>query len=238
MSKPNRNNKYEQDNNKRPLESNDGNATLVSTPKKKALDVFRAKILTTPEKVYNRKYGVVLTKVIEEDGTVVGLTIEGAYLARSYLLGLMNSTYLDLLAYQSKKKLEMLPIRGKFWRQESVISILSPSMSISDANYMVSKTTKEQGNGAVLLFTALQLLEEDGEKDFGMDVYDKVKRFFKETKMPPDDQSSASGFIKSSEQAYQKWNEWSPWTVTEEEFELTTANYVDAFLQIADNNKV
>jgi hypothetical protein len=56
--------------------------------------------------------------------------------------------------------------------------------------------------------------------------------------MPPDDQSSAFGFIKSSEQAYQKWNEWSPWTVTEEEFELTTANNVDAFLQIADNNKV
>ena len=88
------------------------------------------------------------------------------------------------------------------------------------------------------MFTALQLLEEDGEKDFGMDVYDKVKRFFNETKMPPDDQTSASGFIKSSEQAHQKWNEWSPWTVTEEVFELTTAKHVDAFLQIADNNKV
>jgi hypothetical protein len=35
MSKPNRNNKNEQDNNKRPMESNDGNAALVSTPKKK-----------------------------------------------------------------------------------------------------------------------------------------------------------------------------------------------------------
>jgi hypothetical protein len=97
MSKPNRNNKNEQDNNKRPLESNDGNATLVSTPKKKALDVFRAKILTTPEKIYNFKYGVVLTKVIQDE-TVVGVSIEGAYLARSYLLGQMNSTYLMLLA--------------------------------------------------------------------------------------------------------------------------------------------
>jgi hypothetical protein len=210
MSKPNRSNKNEQDNNKRHLESNDGNVTLVSTPKKKALDVFRAKILTTPEKTYNRKYGVVLTKIIE-DGTAVGVTIEGGFLARSYLLSTMNSTYLDLLACQSKKKLELLPIRGKFWRQESVISTLSPSMSISDANYMVSKTTKEQGNGAVLLFTALQLLEEDSEKDFGEEVYEKLKRFFKETKMPPDDQSSASGYIKSAEQAHQKWNEWCPW---------------------------
>ena len=102
----------------------------------------------------------------------------------------------------------MLPIRGKFWRQESVISTLSPSMSISDANYMVSKTTKGQGNGAVLLFTALQLLEEDNEKNFGTEVYEKVKRFFNETKMHSDDQSSASGFIKSAEQAHQKWNEW------------------------------
>ena len=71
--------------------------------KKKALDVFRAKVLTTPEKTYIRKYGVVLTKIIE-DGIAVDVTIEGGYLARSYLLGSMNSTYLDLLAYQSKKK--------------------------------------------------------------------------------------------------------------------------------------
>jgi len=237
MSKTPKNNKHESEDKKRSLESVDVSSSLVSTPKKKALDVFRERVLTTPEKTYNRKYGVLLTKIIE-DGTAVGVTIEGGYFARSYLLGSMNSTYLDLLACQSKKKLEMLPIKGKFWRKESVISTLSPTLSISDADYMVSKTTKEQGNGAVLLFTALQLLEEDGEKDFGMDVYDKVKRFFNETKMPPDNQSSAFGFIKSSEQAYQKWNEWSPWTVTEEEFELTTANNVDAFLQIADNNKV
>ena len=40
------------------------------------------------------------------------------------------------------------------------------------------------------------------------------------------------------EQAHQKWNEWSRWTVTQEVFELTTEKEVDAFLQIADNNKV
>ena len=237
MSKTPKNYKNESEDKKRSLESTDAISSSVSTPKKKALDVFRERVLTTPEKPYNRKYGVVLTKIIEDE-TAVGVTIEGGFLARSYLLGSINATYLDLLACQSKKKLEMLPIRGKFWRQESVISTLSPSMSISDANYMVSKTTKEQGNGAVLLFTALQLLEEDSEKDFGAEVYEKVKRFFNETKMPPDDQSSASGFIKSAEQAHQKWNEWSPWTVTEEVFELTTEKQVNAFLQIADNNKV
>jgi len=237
MSKTPKTNKNESEDKKRSLESTDGTSSSVSTPKKKALDVFRERVLTTPEKPYNRKYGVVLTKIIE-DGTAVGVTIEGAYLARSYLLGSLNSTYLDLLTCQSKKKLDMLPIKGKFWRQETVISTLSPSMSISDADYMVSKTTKEQGNGAVLLFTALQLLQEDGEKDFGINVYDKVKRFFNETKMPPDDQSSAFGFIKSAEQAQQKWNEWSRWTITEEVFELTTEKQVDAFLEIAENNKV
>ena len=76
-------------------------------------DVFREKVLTTPEKPYNRKYGVILTK-ITEDGTAVGVTIEGGFLARSYLLGLINSTcwtcwfYLDLLACQSKKKLKYI----------------------------------------------------------------------------------------------------------------------------------
>jgi hypothetical protein len=237
MSKPNRNNK-EKDNNKRPLESNDDNATLVLTPKKKALDVFRAKIQTTPEKVYNRKNGVLLTKVIEEDGTVVGVSVEGAYLARSYLLGQMNSTYLMFLAFNSKKKLELLPMRGKYWKEDSLMSVLVPPLNISHVDFLVSKTTKEKGNGAVLLYTALQLLELDADKDFGVEVYEKLKRFFSETKMPPDDQSSAIGFIKSAEQAEQKWNEWSPWTVTEEVFELNTENEVDAFLQIAYNNKV
>ena len=237
MSKPNRNNKNEQDNNKRPLESNDGKVTLVSTPKKKALDVFRAKILTTPEKKYNRKYGVVLTKVIQDE-TVVGVSIEGAYLARSYLLGQMDSTYLMLLACQSNKILDLLPIRGKYWKQDSVMSVLSPPLNMSHADYLLSKTTKEQGNGAVLLFTALQLLEIDAEKDFGIEVYQKVKRFFTETKAPPDDVSCAVGFIKTPEQAEQKWNDWSHWTVTEEEFEFKTEQQVDAFLQIAENNRV
>ncbi len=45
-----------------------------------------------------------------QDENVVGVSIEGAYLARSYLLGQMNSTYLMLLACQSNEKLDLLPI--------------------------------------------------------------------------------------------------------------------------------
>jgi hypothetical protein len=44
--------------------------------------------------------------------------------------------------------------------------------------------------------------------------------------------------IKTPEQAQQKWNDWSNWTVIEEDFELKTEQQVDAFLQIAENNKV
>jgi len=69
-------------------------------------------------------------------------------------------------------------------------------------------------------------------------VYAKVKRFFKETKMPPDDLSCVSGFIKNDEQAKLKWREWSPWNVTEEVFELITDVHVDAFLEIAEKNKL
>ena len=50
--------------------------------------------------------------------------------------------------------------------------------------------------------------------------------------------SSTSGFITSVEQAKQFWNDWSPWTVTEDVFELTTEAQVDAFLQIAEKNKL
>ena len=56
--------------------------------------------------------------------------------------------------------------------------------------------------------------------------------------MPPDDISSTSGFIISDEQAKQTWNDWSPWTVTEDVFELTTESQVDAFLEIAEKNKL
>ena len=51
-------------------------------------------------------------------------------------------------------------------------------------------------------------------------------------------QSSTSGFITSVEQAKQFWNDWSPWTVTVEVFELTTEAQVDAFLKIAEKNKL
>jgi hypothetical protein len=54
--------------------------------------------------------------------------------------------------------------------------------------------------------------------------------------MPPDDISSTS--ITSDEQAKQTWNDWSPWTVTEDVFELTTESQVDAFLEIAEINKL
>jgi len=56
--------------------------------------------------------------------------------------------------------------------------------------------------------------------------------------MPPDDVSSTSGFITSEEQAEQLWNDWSPWTVTEDEFHLTLEARVDAFLEIAEKNKI
>jgi hypothetical protein len=51
--------------------------------------------------------------------------------------------------------------------------------------------------------------------------------------MPRDDISSTSGFITLVEQAKQFWNDWSPWTVAEDAFELTTEAHVDAFLEIA-----
>jgi hypothetical protein len=34
------------------------------------------------------------------------------------------------------------------------------------------------------------------------------------------------------------WNEWTPWSVTEECFELNTEQKVDAFLEIAEKNKL
>ncbi len=55
-----------------------------------------------------------------------------------------------------------------------------------------------------------------------------------------DDSSNTSSrcFITTVEQAKQLWNEWSPWTVTEDVFELTTETQVDAFLEIAEKNKL
>ena len=76
------------------------------------------------------------------------------------------------------------------------------------------------------------------EADFKMEVYKKIKAYFTEAKMPPDDVSSTSGFITSVEQAKQLWNDWSSWTVTEDVFELTTEAQADAFLEIAEKNKL
>jgi hypothetical protein len=111
---------------------------------------------------------------------------------------------------------------------------LPSSFEITDVDYLVSKTTKEAGSGAVLLFTALQLLETDAAAYFNCEVYNKIKAYFTGTKMPPDDISSTSGFIASEEQAKQTWNEWSPCIVTEDKFEFTTETQVDAFVEIAE----
>ena len=79
------------------------------------------------------------------------------------------------MAQQSKTDLHLLTIKGKFWNKQKVISALPSSFELNDVDYLVSKTTKEAGSGAVLLFTALQLLESDPEADFQIDVYKKLR---------------------------------------------------------------
>jgi hypothetical protein len=232
----NDNNKIET-NKKRPLTIDKTHTNGLVTPKKNAIDIIRAKIKTTPIQSYQRKLGVIITKIVQQNITV-GVVIDGGYLARGFLLGQMNSNYLNLLAQQSKTDLHLLTIRGKFWNKQRVISTLPSSFDLNDVDYLISKTTKEPGSGAVLLFTAFQLLETNTEADFEKDVYKKIKAFFDETKMPPDDKSSTSGYITSEEQAKQLWNDWLPWTVTEDEFELTLEAQVDAFLEIAEQNKI
>lgn len=218
---------------KRPLDNVLEIDNSFVTPKKNALDIFRDKVIQSP---YQRKYGVVVNKIIQ-DKTLIGVSIEGIYLARPFFVGSMDSTYLQYLACNSKKNMEFLPVRGKLWKNEAVVSLLSPSYSITDADYMVSKTTKEAGGGSVLLFTALQLLEKDSNGNFANDVFALMKRFFAETKMPPDDRSSKVGFISSMEEAKTKWTQWSPWTVTEVVYELNSDVEVDVFLAIAEENK-
>ena len=80
------------------------------------------------------------------------------------------------MVQQSKTDLHLLTIKGKFWNKQKVISALPSSFELNDVYYLVSKTTKEAGSGAVLLFTALQLLESDPDADFQIDVYKKIKK--------------------------------------------------------------
>jgi hypothetical protein len=67
------------------------------TPKRNAIDIIKAKIQKTPVQSYERKSGVIITKIVQQDNTV-GAVIKGGYLARAFLLGQINSDYLKLLA--------------------------------------------------------------------------------------------------------------------------------------------
>ena len=125
------------------------------TPKRNAIDIIKAKIQKTPVQSYQRKSGVIITKIVQQDNTIV---IERGYLARAFLLGQMNSNYLNLLAQQSKTDLHLLNIRGKFWTKQRAVSILPSSFNLNDVDYLVSKTTKEAGSGAVLLFTSISIV--------------------------------------------------------------------------------
>ena len=92
-----------------------------------------------------------------------------------------------------------LTIRGKVWNKQRVISVLPSSFNLNDADYLVSKATKEAGSKAVLLFTAFQLLESNPEADFKIEVYKKIKAYFTETKMPPDNESSIYNISRTSQ---------------------------------------
>jgi hypothetical protein len=88
--------------NKKRTYSIDNKESVMVTPKKNALDMIKSKIQTSPNKTYQKKSGVIITK-IKQDDTLVGVAIEGGYLARSYLLGLTNSEYMTMLAPNTKK---------------------------------------------------------------------------------------------------------------------------------------
>jgi len=77
------------------------------TPKQNAIDFIREKIQKTPVQSYQRKSGVIITKIVQQDNTV-GVVIEGEYLARAFLLGQKNGNYLNLLAQQSKTDLHLV----------------------------------------------------------------------------------------------------------------------------------
>ncbi len=70
--------------------------------------------------------------------------------------------------------------------KQRVTQVLPSSFNLNDVDYLISKTTKEAGSGAVLLFTAFQLLETNPEADFKIEV----KAYFNETKMKPNKQSN------------------------------------------------
>ena len=103
---------------------------------KNAIDIIRAKVKTTPVQSYQRKLGVIITKIVQENNTV-GAVIEGGYLARAFLLGQMNSNYLNLLAQQSKTDLHLLNIKGKFLNKQKVILALPSSFQLNDVDYLV-----------------------------------------------------------------------------------------------------
>jgi hypothetical protein len=67
--------------------------------------------------------GIIITKIVQEENTV-GVVIEGGYLARAFMLGQMNSNYLNLLVQQSMNDLHLLTFKGNFWnKQKSYFSI-------------------------------------------------------------------------------------------------------------------
>jgi hypothetical protein len=82
---------------KRSLTIDKTDITVMVTPKRNAIDIIKAKIQKTPVQSYERKSGVIITKIVQQDNTV-GAVIKGGYLARAFLLGQINSDYLKLLA--------------------------------------------------------------------------------------------------------------------------------------------
>ena len=69
-------NKIIEQSKKRSLTTDKTDMSVMVTPKKNAIDIIRAKIQTTPVQSYQRKLGVIITTIVQEDN-IVGVVIEG-----------------------------------------------------------------------------------------------------------------------------------------------------------------
>jgi hypothetical protein len=191
---------------------------------------------------FKRLYGVVITTIKQDDGEDVGVVVETTFRCRSFFNGRISSKHLAHLAPTTSMPLLKLPITGNVWKKSvAELTLKNKDMDKVDevAPYMSSMASQSPGSASVMLLTAMQLQVLGDDHDFTVEVVDRIKRFFEETKQPPTDdaaEESSQSPIKSMEDAMSKWNAWSPWTVTEKTYVLDTDSKVMAFLELASSN--
>mmetsp|Transcript_1761 Transcript_1761/g.2831 ORF Transcript_1761/g.2831 Transcript_1761/m.2831 type:complete len:242 (+) Transcript_1761:113-838(+) len=184
----------------------------------------------------------VIIRAVKDGDEVVGVTVEGGYPAREYLGTHSTASTLNRLAPDADPALENLPFQGVYYDMKAANDKFAKAQTLLSAAvhapYILSQHTRIKGGGKVLFFSIAHLYAAGhDEDDTAMTMEDHVlvrlRRFFTESKKPPQPDAGMNWYHKRHAVDTSLWHNW---TIVEEEYKLANEDEIHAFQLLSEDH--